>query len=252
MRKAASASGTTSPWSSSVRRRSSSAPSSCASPTSSPPSASTALPTFTTRYDMKNRDFVDRVGVTARETFAPADIELEPDFRHRRRVAGLPRHLAPAPAGPAHGRAVPLDGRLRLQVRSRPAGPPHRHVREAVGQILGPGQGPHARAWCRACRPTCAAAPFRRSPCCSSRPSRCCKDLMALERHSVERKGRPLHAREVWSTSRPSARRSATRSAISSFRRERARAMGRRRPSARSAALAPAPRAALPRRPWSR
>jgi Permuted papain-like amidase enzyme, YaeF/YiiX, C92 family len=38
------------------------------------------LPTFTTRYDMVNRDFVDRVGVTAHETFAPADIELEPDF----------------------------------------------------------------------------------------------------------------------------------------------------------------------------
>ena len=29
---------------------------------------------------MKNRDFVDRIGVTAKETFAPADIELEPDF----------------------------------------------------------------------------------------------------------------------------------------------------------------------------
>ena len=29
---------------------------------------------------MKNRDFLDRIGVTAKETFAPADIELEPDF----------------------------------------------------------------------------------------------------------------------------------------------------------------------------
>jgi hypothetical protein len=38
------------------------------------------LPTFTTRFDMKNRDFVERIGVTARETFAPADIELEPAF----------------------------------------------------------------------------------------------------------------------------------------------------------------------------
>src|SRR4029079_9855606 len=38
------------------------------------------LPTFTTRFDMKNRDFVERIGVTAKETFAPADIELEPDF----------------------------------------------------------------------------------------------------------------------------------------------------------------------------
>ena len=38
------------------------------------------LPTFTTRFDMKNRDFLNRIGVTATETFAPADIELEPDF----------------------------------------------------------------------------------------------------------------------------------------------------------------------------
>src|SRR4029079_16636408 len=38
------------------------------------------LPTFTTRFDMKNRDFVERIGVTAKETFAPADIELEPSF----------------------------------------------------------------------------------------------------------------------------------------------------------------------------
>jgi hypothetical protein len=38
------------------------------------------LPTFMTHFDMKNRDFVNRIGVTAHETFAPADIELEPDF----------------------------------------------------------------------------------------------------------------------------------------------------------------------------
>jgi len=38
------------------------------------------LPTFTTRFDMKNRDFIERIGVTAKETFAPADIELEPAF----------------------------------------------------------------------------------------------------------------------------------------------------------------------------
>ena len=41
---------------------------------------SVLLPSFTTRFDLVNRDFVDRIGVTARETFAPADIELEPDF----------------------------------------------------------------------------------------------------------------------------------------------------------------------------
>ena len=38
------------------------------------------LPTFTTRLDMKNRDFFDRVGATAKETFAPGDIDLEPGF----------------------------------------------------------------------------------------------------------------------------------------------------------------------------
>ncbi len=38
------------------------------------------LPTFTTRLDMKNRDFPRRIGVTAVETFAPGDLELEPDF----------------------------------------------------------------------------------------------------------------------------------------------------------------------------
>jgi len=38
------------------------------------------LPTFGTRLDMKNRDFFRRIGVTAYETFAPGDLELEPDF----------------------------------------------------------------------------------------------------------------------------------------------------------------------------
>jgi hypothetical protein len=38
------------------------------------------IPTFTTRLDMKNRDFISRIGVTAVETFAPGDIELEPQF----------------------------------------------------------------------------------------------------------------------------------------------------------------------------
>jgi hypothetical protein len=38
------------------------------------------IPTFCTRLDMKNRDFVERIGVTALETFAPGDMELEPEF----------------------------------------------------------------------------------------------------------------------------------------------------------------------------
>ena len=39
-----------------------------------------ALPTFKTRLDMQNRDFFERIGVTAHETFAPGDIDIEPEF----------------------------------------------------------------------------------------------------------------------------------------------------------------------------
>ena len=38
------------------------------------------LPTFPTQLDMKNRDFMDRIGVIASNTFAPGDLELEPGF----------------------------------------------------------------------------------------------------------------------------------------------------------------------------
>ena len=38
------------------------------------------LPTYPTRISMKNRDFLDRIGVKAAETFAPADIDVEPGF----------------------------------------------------------------------------------------------------------------------------------------------------------------------------
>ena len=38
------------------------------------------LPTYATRIMPKNRDFIDRVGVMADMTFAPADIDLEEEF----------------------------------------------------------------------------------------------------------------------------------------------------------------------------
>lgn len=38
------------------------------------------LPTFMTQLDMKNRDFLKRIGVKAFETFAPGDMEIEPTF----------------------------------------------------------------------------------------------------------------------------------------------------------------------------
>jgi hypothetical protein len=38
------------------------------------------MPAFPTRFDHASKDFLDRIGVTARETFAPGDTELEPDL----------------------------------------------------------------------------------------------------------------------------------------------------------------------------
>lgn len=38
------------------------------------------LPTFKTRLDMNNRDFMDRIGVRTVDTFAPGDLEIDPDF----------------------------------------------------------------------------------------------------------------------------------------------------------------------------
>ncbi|MEO1282414.1 MAG: YiiX/YebB-like N1pC/P60 family cysteine hydrolase [Pseudomonadota bacterium] len=38
------------------------------------------LPTFPTQLSMRNRDFVDRIGVQTIETFAPGDLEIEPEF----------------------------------------------------------------------------------------------------------------------------------------------------------------------------
>lgn len=39
-----------------------------------------SLPPFPTLLNMKNRDFANRIGVTARTTFAPGDMELDPNF----------------------------------------------------------------------------------------------------------------------------------------------------------------------------
>lgn len=38
------------------------------------------LPTFPSRFSMKNRDFFDRIGIKATETFAPHDLDVEPAF----------------------------------------------------------------------------------------------------------------------------------------------------------------------------
>lgn len=38
------------------------------------------LPAFASRFEQGSRDFLDRIGVTANVSFAPADLELEPGF----------------------------------------------------------------------------------------------------------------------------------------------------------------------------
>ena len=40
----------------------------------------TMLPTYPTRFQLKNKDFLKRIGVKTDTTFAPADIDLEADF----------------------------------------------------------------------------------------------------------------------------------------------------------------------------
>jgi hypothetical protein len=155
------------------------------------------LPTFSTRFDMKNRDFVERIGVTAKETFAPADIELESDFdlvaewqdyrvTSRLRLQDLLmdrlflwmdlhdyRFREDLPI-----RLIGMFGKLsgRLSDRAKnliadvvPKVPPNmqRSTIQAVAML-------HKTA-----EPLLA-------------------ELLALERRSIDRSGHPLHAREVY------------------------------------------------------
>jgi hypothetical protein len=155
------------------------------------------MPAFTTRFDMKNRDFMDRIGVTATETFAPADIELEPafdlvaewqDYRvtSRLRLQDLLmdrlflwmdeydyRFRADFPI-----RLIGLFGKVagRLSDRAKnliadvvPKVPPNmsRSAIQAIAMLH------------KTSEPLLA-------------------ELMALERRSIDRAARPLHAREVY------------------------------------------------------
>jgi hypothetical protein len=43
-------------------------------------SGAVMVPWFTTQLNMTNRDFFDRIGVTAQQTFGPGDIDLDPRF----------------------------------------------------------------------------------------------------------------------------------------------------------------------------
>ena len=155
------------------------------------------LPTFTTRFDMKNRDFVERIGVTARETFAPADIELEPafdlvaewqDYRvtSRLRLQDLLmdrlflwmdehdyRFREDLPI-----KLIGYVGRLSGQLSTR--------AKNLIADVV-PKVPPNMR------RSTIQAVAMLHN---TAEPL--LHELLALERRSIDRAGRPLHAREVY------------------------------------------------------
>jgi hypothetical protein len=154
------------------------------------------LPTFTTRFDMKNRDFVERIGVTARETFAPADIELEPDFdlvaewqdyrvTSRLRLQDLLmdrlflwmeqhdyRFKEDLPI-----KLVGIFGQLSGQLSTR--------AKDLIADVV-PKVPPNMK------RSTIQAVAMLHK---TAEPL--LAELQALERRSIDRTGRPLHAREV-------------------------------------------------------
>jgi len=155
------------------------------------------LPTFTTRFDMKNRDFVERIGVTARETFAPADIELEPafdlvaewqDYRvtSRLRLQDLLMDrlfLWMDEHGYRFREDLPIKligylGQLSGQLSSR--------AKDLIADVV-PKVPPNMQ------RSTIQAVAMLHK---TAEPL--LAELLALERRSIDRTGRPLHAREVY------------------------------------------------------
>ncbi len=155
------------------------------------------LPTFATRFDMKNRDFVERIGVTASETFAPADIELEPafdlvaewqDYRvtSRLRLQDLLMDrlfLWMDEHGYRFREDMPIKligylGELSGQLSSR--------AKDLIADVI-PKVPPNMQ---RATIQAVAMLHRTAEPLLA--------ELLALERRSIDRTGRPLHAREVY------------------------------------------------------
>lgn len=155
------------------------------------------LPTFTTRYDMKNRDFVDRIGVTARETFAPADIELEPDFdlvaewqdyrvTSRLRLQDLLMDKLFSWMD-EHGYRFREDLPIRLigifgQLSGRLSNRAKNLIAAVVPKVP----------------PNMQASTIKAVAMLHKTAEPLLADLQAMERRSIDRTGRPLHAREVY------------------------------------------------------
>jgi len=154
------------------------------------------LPTFQTRFDMKNRDFIERIGVRTKETFAPADIELEPHFdlvaewrdyrvTSRLRLQDLLMDKLFAWMD-EYGykfhedlsiRLIGIFGRLSSRLSDR--------TRTLIADVL-PDVPPNMR------RSTIQAVAMLHK---TAEPL--LAELQALEQQSIDRYGRPLHAREV-------------------------------------------------------
>ncbi len=99
------------------------------------------LPAYPTRVFMKNRDFLNRIGVKCEHTFAPHDIDLEVLLRSCRRVAGLSRDVEHPAARLHHGQALPVDGRARSAVPRNVFDPLHLAAWPIFSDILETRQG---------------------------------------------------------------------------------------------------------------
>jgi hypothetical protein len=155
------------------------------------------LPTFATRFDMKNRDFLDRIGVTALETFAPADIELEPDLdlvaewqdyrvtsRLRLQDLLMDRLFLWMDE---HGYRFKEDLPVRLiGLFGRMSGRLSDRAKNLISEVV-PKVPPNMQ------RSTIMAVAMLHK---TAEPL--LAELEALERRSVDRTGRPLHARDVF------------------------------------------------------
>ena len=155
------------------------------------------LPTFSTRFDMKNRDFVDRIGVTAQGDVRPGRHRARAGFRPRRRMAGLPRHLATAPAGPADGPPVPMDGAVRLSLPRGSADQDDRLFRRAFGKAVDARQKSHRR---RRAEGAAQHAPLDHPGGGHAASNGGAAARGAAGDGAAEHRphGRPLHAREVY------------------------------------------------------
>ena len=155
------------------------------------------LPTFTTRFSMKNRDFIDRIGVEATETFAPGDIEIDPrfdlvaewaDFRATPRLRAQDLIMVKLFEWmELHGYKFEQDNLIRLVgILGRFSALWFEDVKTMLADVIPkvPRNMP---------RKTIAAVAMLHK---TAEPL--LEEIMRLDRDNLDRTGRPLHPREVY------------------------------------------------------